>query len=314
MSKAKKNGSETYKLLERGERKLPVELDPAERDARAHTLAKLVQNFRALDAKRAEVAREWRVKLKAAKEEIDEAAIAVEEGVEQKKFVVEVRAVFATRSVDTVRVEDGEVLESRAMTTDESRDYLQPPLDIGAPAETPDVIDVPLGLPYRPDDGEIIDAETEPDDGDADADDAAAVRDEGEYEALGLPANWPPRWRGKTWKVGDAELAESDVLEVYLRVSGAGVELEELAGKLTWLNRAQVGRALALLKKQGMVEKVGGKFCAVEGEPEEPEPGRADPLPEASAAPKPRRRRAKDTGEQAINAALGQSEAMEAGA
>lgn len=324
-AKPKTQGPELYKLLERGERKLPVELDPSERDARAHTLAKLVQNFRALDAERADVARTWRVKLKAAKEEIDEAAKAVEEGVEQKKFVVEKRAVFSAQTIDLVRMPDEEVLESRPMTEEEKRDLLQQSLDVtatapeSAEAHAAEVEEAGLlGLPYRPEE-DIVDGELEAVGGeagsDAGPDEDEGQYDEGEYEALGLPPTWPRKWRGKAWKVGEAELAESDVLEVYLRTKASGIGIDELGEQATWLNRAQIGRALSLLKKADLVNKAdGGKWCAVEGVPEEQEPGRNDPLPEASAAPKPKRRRAKDTGEAAINTALGQSEAMEAGA
>lgn len=309
MARAKKND---WRLIERGERKLPVQIDPEERDALGHRLAKLIQNFRALDSERADVARKWRVKLKEAKEEIDEAAEAVERGVEQKRFVVEVRAVFATRTIDTVRVEDGEVLESRPMTAEEEVTYLQQDLGEAPPAtEREPQAEGYMRLTLRRDEPRIIDVTPEPAEPESEGREEPP-EDEGENDALGLPACWPKRWRGKSWKVGEHVLTDSDVLEVYLRVPEAGLAVDALCEQMSWLNREQVTRALSLLAKQGLATKAEGGLWTTAAAEEEAEPGRSDNLPEAAVAPKPKRRRAKDTGEALINGALEQSEAHEA--
>ena len=62
-------------------------------------------------------------------------------------------------------------------------------------------------------------------------------------------------------------------------------------------------RALLVVAAKG-----GVWFVAEEAPAVETEPGRSDTLPEASTTPKPKRSRARNTGEQAINTALEQSE------
>lgn len=75
------------------------------------------------------------------------------------------------------------------------------------------------------------------------------------------------------------------------------------------------GERVLMLERELVVKTDEGRWCAkVEAPTESTEAGRNDPLPEAADAKKPKRRRAKDTGEAAINTALGQSEGMEASA
>lgn len=119
--------------------------------------------------------------------------------------------------------------------------------------------------------------------------------------------------RGSLSAPHDIPLAGGDIFEVYLRIGAKGSTVDELFTAVPWLGRGHVTRSLALLLRRKIVVTEEGRWFAAVEAPEVPtEPGRNDPLPEAAEIVKPKRRRAKDTGEQAINVALGQSEGMEA--
>lgn len=305
---ALKQTSKEFRLVSRDTEKMPVELSQAERDRCAVQLAELVEEKERLDEDKREVMREWRVKLRAKQEEIDDCAAGVIRGAKPTQFTIETRAVFKTRMIERVRTEDSKLIDKRPMTPEEEVQYLQ--TDIAERAQPAALLREPSTLVTNDDDAladepDATDGDTLPDD---------------ECDAIRVPHGWPRAWMERRWKVEGAALplTGADVAQVHCSLSSGGSTLDELCAEgapAAYLGRPHVSRALALMLGRELVTTDDAKwFAKVEAPPAPTEPGRKDPLPEASAAPKPRRRRAQDTGEQAINAALGQSEAMEAGA
>lgn len=305
---ALKQTSKEFRLVSRDTEKMPVELSQAERDRCAVQLAELVEEKERLDEDKREVMREWRVKLRAKQEEIDDCAAGVIRGAKPTQFTIETRAVFKTRMIERVRTDDSKLIDKRPMTPEEEVQYLQ--TDIAERAQPAALLREPSTLVTNDDDAladepDATDGDTLPDD---------------ECDAIRVPHGWPRAWMERRWKVEGAALplTGADVAQVHCSLSSGGSTLDELCAEgapAAYLGRPHVSRALALMLGRELVTTDDAKwFAKVEAPPAPTEPGRKDPLPEASAAPKPRRRRAQDTGEQAINAALGQSEAMEAGA
>jgi hypothetical protein len=297
--------SREYRLISRDSEKMPVELSQEEREAAGHRLAELVREKEALNDEKREVMREWRLKLAEKQDLIDDCAAGVIKGAMPTLFTVETRAVYKTRMIERVRTQDGLVIEKRAMTPEEEVEYLQPALTGTAPTASGDELATgPLIL----------------DEDEAEGTDSGDYLDEDTRAALGgLPAGWRKRWVDARWRVEsyDTPLCGADLWEVYMRLPvGQGVTLEALferCSTLAHLSLDHIHRALHVLRRGGLVRLDEGLwFVASEAPPVETEPGRSDPLPEAAAPVKPKRRRAKDTGEALLNNALDQSEAMEA--
>lgn len=266
----------------------------------------------------AEEAAKRREKIQEAADLFDDALSAQTTGVERRSVEIERRALVATSTIEIVRLDTGEVVESRPMTEAEQAKWCRQGT----------IEDVTGGATVK---AGAIEGEAEAPAEDAEGEEAAAAPpeesdalDEGEAEARGLPVGWPRSWRAKEWTVKGLALTEGDVHEVYLRLSSTGTTLDELlAGGpgwsgLTWLDRPRVGRAVALLARKGLAQKM-----VIEGQPpawasidpravepeEEPEPGRADPLPEAADAPKPKRQgKAQTKADRLVNAAAEQSD------
>lgn len=298
-AKTLKQTSKDYRLIDRKTEKMPVKLSQKERDSAAIHLAELVKEKEKLSDEKREVTREWRVKLSAKQEEIDDCAQGVLHGAIPKPFTIETRAIYKTRMIERVRTEDATVIEKRPMTPEEEVKYLQRDLD-NKRAQ-------PASLKREP---SIVEP-TE--------DEEKDLLDDGEREALGgLPKGWRKAWASGKWTVEGAKqpLTGADLWEVYLRIESTGSTTEQIVAKAEpiGLTLAHVQRALAILRRGGLVkaEDGGPWFVADEAPEASVEPGKNDSLPPAAKAKKPRRRRAKDTGEAAINKALGQSEGMEA--
>jgi hypothetical protein len=293
--------SRDYKLLARDQEKMPVELSQDEREAAGNRLAVLVQEREALTAEKREEMRSWRLRIAEKQDEIDDCATGVLKGAMPMPFTVETRAVYKTRMVERVRTQDGLVIDRRPMTPEEEIEHLQPSLGMSVG----DPLDV----------GPLI-ADEDETEGTADSD----YLDEDTRAALGgLPQGWRKRWVDARWKVEGYEmpLCGADLWEVYMRIPvGTGVDVSALwerCSTLAHLSLDHVHRALHVLRRGGLTRVEGGLwFVADEAPPVETEPGRTDTLPEAAAPQKPKRRRAKDTGEALLNNALEQSEAMEA--
>lgn len=300
----------TFLVIEKLTKKLPVTLDPEEREALKDRENELGE--RVLTLERAhEAASNYAKELsRARKERIEDARAAWAEtmderisGTAQREFKCELRAVIATQSIDLVRLPAGDVVDTRPMNEEERLKYLQGSLlpDKDEPQST--LVYATGDLPaLTSDESDTIEADTLPDD---------------ECDALSLPHGWPRVWLGRSWRVegSDVPLQGADVAQVYLCISPSGSTVDALVSHPScgWhgpAGRAYIVRALALLLNQGLAVKADDLwFASVEAPKEPTEPGRNDSLPEASAAPKPKRRRAKDTGEAAINTALEQSEA-----
>src|SRR5690606_24722309 len=134
-----------------------------------------------------------------------------------------------------------------------------------------------------------------------------------ECDAVNVPRGWPRAWMERRWRVEGAALplTGADVAQVYHSLSASGSTLDDLCAEgapSAYLGRPHVARAIALLNGREIVVKDddGRWWASVEAPAEPTEAGRSDTLPEAAEIVRPKRRRAKDTGEAAINAALGQ--------
>lgn len=302
----------TYHLIEKLTRELPVTLDPAEREALKDRENELGERVDELEREHETIRAAEREDARARRESIAEARAAWRKtmserrtGTAQREFKCELRGVIATQSIDLVRVHDGEIIETRPMSEEERVKYLQgnllPEAESTLAYSTGDLPALTDGAPLAEDD--------EPEDDDLVGDDERAALG-------GLPRGWPKRWLNCEWTVEGEPLplTGGDIFEVYLRIATTGSTVDMMCEAVNWLGRGHVVRSLALLLRRKLaVVTDGGLWFAAEEAPEvETEAGRNDPLPEASAAKKPRRRGAKDTGEAAINGALGQSEAMEA--
>ena len=325
MAKKKDPG---YRVLNKETRKVPHTLNPEEREKlrdRENELGekvlKLEDDHKAKVAEKNEEARARRDAIKEARAAWSEAVAARKTGVSQVERQVEVRAVVATRTIDTVVVRTGEVLESRPMTEEEKRDHLQGSLDVGGAsanddgadegAETPAVPgDEPSGVELWEDavgddaegrDVAGVDGEGPAAEGDAVEVPQADALDEGEASALGLPPGWPRSWRGGEWPVkverDELMLRESDVHDVFLRLQADGTTIPVLlngrdgVGPIDWLERQRVAYALKLLSGVGLAAKVGrGAWAPTDrtATAQEPEPGRSDQLPEAGDITRPR--------------------------
>lgn len=322
----KQPASKEYKLLSIDTEKMPVELSQAERDRCAIELAELNEEAEKLTEEKREVMRGWRVKLNAKHEEIADCAAGVLRGARPKAFSVETRAVYKTRMVERVRAQDGAVISKRPMTPEEEVEHLQTSMERAQPATlqrepSPDKANAtkvshgfdgdlkPVAdtLVYSTGPDEPTEEQEEPE---IDDDTRAALG--------GLPRGWRKVWLEASWRIdGEAiPLRGGDLWEVYIAIKSTGSTTADLhtSCERVGLSLGHVQRALAIMRRCKLVRAdEGGVWFVAEEAPEvETEAGRNDPLPEASAPKKPKRRGAKDTGEAAINAGLGQTEGMEA--
>lgn len=319
----KQPASKEYRLLSVDTEKMPVELSQEERDRCAIELAELVEQKEALTEEKREVMRGWRVRLNAKQEEIDDCAAGVIRGAKPKAFSIETRAAYKTRTIERVRAEDGKVIDKRAMTPEEEIEHLQTAM--GDTRATPHTLarepspDAKMGgLNLAGGDGEAAPTTlvyaTGPDEP-TEAQEEPEIDDDTRAALGGLPRGWRKVWLDSRWLIeGEAlPLSGGDLFEVYLRISGKGstTAILHAACEPVGLSLGHVQRALAIMRRCGLVraDEGGVWFVAEEAPEESTEPGRADPLPEAAVAPKPKRRGAKDTGEALLNKALEQSEA-----
>jgi hypothetical protein len=269
----------------------------AERAAeRSDTVMQLEEEHKLASKREAAEAKLRREEIEEAKEALRAALGARHTGIERRYFEAERRAMVASATIELVLVETGEIVDSRAMSESEQAKWCRQGdiTDVtgGATVEQGIVVGDDSGDEQPADDS----AEREPAKEPVDADDEAVKLAE-ENDAMGLPEWWPRAWRDKEWKAGKDEVVTAgDVREVYIRLPEAGRQLDMLLeGVASFLTRAQVTKALALLKKQGRARKL-----VIEGEPvvwascvpdeSEPEPGRSEEGPEA-ADPKQRPRR-----------------------
>lgn len=302
--------SKEYRLIERAQEKMPVEISQKERDAAAIRLAELIEEKEELTEGKREAMREWRVKLNAKQEEIDDCAAGVLRGAMPTQFTVETRAVYKARTIERVRIQDNVVIESRPMTPDEELQYLQPALP-STDDQTSGDVTTTLKFPAS---ALTVDKPT------TDEDDDSEELDEDRREALGgLPAGWRKAWVEGRWLIDGQPmpLCGADLWEIYLRIPLTGGTLADVSLaclSLQHLSLDHVARALQVMKRGGVVKLLedGVWMVAAEAPPEPTEPGRSDPLPEAAVSPKPKRRGAKTKAEALLNAALDQSEAHEA--
>lgn len=288
-------------------RQLPVELSEQERlelrtreNEQGEEVLLLEREHEHIRTEEKEAARARREVIKDARAAWSKTIDERRSGTALREFKCQVRAMLATQTIDTVRIKDGETVDSRPMTEDERGRYLQQGLLDDAPT-------VRAGL--------VTDADAVVEEPEASADDTLP---DDECDAIRVPHGWPRAWRDRRWRVDDAALPLTgpDVAQVYYSLSASGSTLDELCadgGPSAYLGRKHIVRALALLNGRALAVVDEGRWWAKVEAPAAPtEPGQTDTLPEAASPARPKRRRAKDTGEALLNAALGQSEAMEA--
>lgn len=296
----------THLVIDKLTKKLPVTLDPEEREGLKDTIVSLAEKLTALNREDEAIKLNQREATRARKERIDETEYSLRRtqdehryGTAEREFKCELRAVIATQSIDLVRLPDNDVVETRPMNEEERVKYLQqsllPDKDEPQSALVYATGDLPAPTSYEPD---TIEADTLPDD---------------DCDALSLPHGWPRVWLGRSWRIEgqDVPLQGSDITQVYLTLSPSGSSVESLCDHPScgFLGRPSIVRGLALLLNQGLAVKADDLWFAKVEAPKEPtEPGRKDTLPKAGEAKRPKRRGAKDTGEALLNSALEQSE------
>lgn len=318
--------SKDFRLVARDQEKMPVELSQEERDAAALKLARLVQEKESLDEQKRDVTREWRVKLNAKQEQIDDCASGVIHGAMPTEFTIETRAVFKTRMIERVRTQDNKVVDKRPMTPEEEVQYLQTDISDGRAAPhtlnrepSPEDPNKPTkvshgwsGEPLQPVAGSTLVYSTGPDEP-TEEQEVPELDDDTRAALGGLPKGWRKVWLECQWRIegDDKPLRGGDLFEVYLRIKSAGSSTAEVTPD--FLSTAHVQRALDIMRRRGLVraDEGGVWFVAAEAPAVETEPGRKDPLPAATEVKKPRLRGAKSKAEAMLNSALEQTSAME---
>jgi len=318
----KQPASKEYRLLSVDTEKMPVELSQEERDRCAIELAELVEQKEALTEEKRDVVREWRVKLNAKQEEVDDCAAGVIRGAKPKAFSIETRAIYKTRMIERVRAEDGKLIDRRVMTPDEEVTYLQ--TDIGGDRATstlnrdpsPDAKTGPLKLvsgDSSPEASSTLVHSTGPDEP-TEEQEVPEIDDDTRAALGGLPRGWRKVWLDSRWLIeGEAlPLSGGDLFEVYLRISGKGstTAILHAACEPVGLSLGHVQRALAIMRRCGLVRAdEGGVWFVTEEAPEvETEPGRTDTLPEAAEVKRPKRGGSKTKADALVNTGLEQTE------
>lgn len=284
-----------YRVIGREAIRLGIPLDVHERATLGDKIGSLATNMRQLERDHEEANVAARAEAKLRREAIQDAQAALDAaleaqttGIETRTFPGERRAVIATTKVELVRLDTDEVVESRDMTEAEQAKWCR----------QGDILDATGGatVPVSPT------GETEPEAPRAPAEPAAPESDErwayGGPDAT-YPEGWPVAWKGRDWlvQIGDdpKALREADVLEVWYRLNepetGEGQTVKDLSVPLTWIPRQSITHALQLLKDKGLARSSSRRWWRIvpDAAPvEAPEPGRADPLPEAGDIVRPR--------------------------
>ncbi len=105
-------------------RQLPVKLTDAERMARALRAAELQAEYNLVELRKKETARELGLELKRLRERIEEAQQAVRTGEEPQSVQIEHRRNEERRTIETVRLDTGEIIDTRPMTAEERQGKL----------------------------------------------------------------------------------------------------------------------------------------------------------------------------------------------
>lgn len=109
--------------------RLPCNLNDGERVERARASTELLAEYSSKEAHAKSAAATARAELKTLRTSLEEAARAAREGWEyQEVEVIERPSGGLRRMMDTVRMDTGEVIRSRAMTEEELRRFVQPRL------------------------------------------------------------------------------------------------------------------------------------------------------------------------------------------
>lgn len=209
---------------------------------------------------------------------LDNLLEAQQTGVERRGFECERRAVVASATIELVRLDNGDVIESRPMSGKEQEKWCR----------QGDITDATGGatIPVDP-----TGAESQP----------SAIEPESD-ERLTEPGKrcvgWPVAWMAAGWsrlvqvESGDVALEEPHVWEVYVQTPSEGEGITGGAvAKATGYQLQCAVRALELLVGKGFAKKVGRRWWSVmpgaTGEVPA-EGGRKDSLPEAGDITRPR--------------------------
>lgn len=232
-------------------------------------------------------------------------------GIERRGYTAERRADIPTATVQLVRLDSMEVVESRAMTSAEQAKYCRQGdiEDLTKGATVKATVEQP-----KPEPTALAEAFAKADEKKTEK----AAKDERDKDG------WPVAWMapGKSWSIplGGGEtmaLTEPDVRQVYIVVpsEGTGLKLAEVAAlaPLAYLPKPALSKALALLEtKRLAVKGMGMRWLTTPpgAKPApEPQPGRADALPESDVQPSARKMTEPETKADALIA-----DAVESGA
>lgn len=105
-------------------RQLPVQLTNDERMARAMTAAQLQAEYGEVESRKKDTTRELGQRLKALRTDVEKALIAARTGKETQSVQIEDRRNEERRTIETVRLDTGEVIDSRPMTIEERQGKL----------------------------------------------------------------------------------------------------------------------------------------------------------------------------------------------
>lgn len=119
----------------RYELQLPVEASSPERDAAGKRLAMLFRKHEALESERRETNAEFRETFAGIKKNMDEAATTFEKGTKLEAVEVSERLVVETNEVVVVRLDTGEIVETRTAAPEDRQEAL----DLDASGEDPEV-------------------------------------------------------------------------------------------------------------------------------------------------------------------------------
>lgn len=105
-------------------RQLPVKLTEKERMARAMSAAELQSDYNEIEERKKETTRSLGQQLKDLRKDIEKLQRAVRTGSEHQDVQIETRRNEDRRTIETVRLDTGEIIDSRPMTVEERQGKL----------------------------------------------------------------------------------------------------------------------------------------------------------------------------------------------
>ncbi|MEZ4395054.1 MAG: hypothetical protein R3A48_28585 [Polyangiales bacterium] len=108
-----------------GTERLTCKLTNEERDARAHESTVLVKDYKAIEDRKSLTAKTLGAELKELRAKMEEASRAARDGHEEREVEVETRVNVMDYTIETWRLDTGELVRVRAMTDEERTRHRQ---------------------------------------------------------------------------------------------------------------------------------------------------------------------------------------------